>query len=117
MTANLKALVQKWLDESRRVGMLRDERMQGVSDALRQCAADLEHELPRAIETLPEEFVMVCKPPENLTSNGIAVDMQTGWVYVRHADGVNWTTSARLSELTFNMLRNYPPLKPPQVKP
>lgn len=51
---------------------------------------------------------IVVSPPAGLTSNGIALDLFTGMVYVLHADGVNWTSGAKLTELTHEMARRYP---------
>lgn len=46
--------------------------------------------------------------PPGTTARCVAVGIEgakAGWVYVLHPDGVNWTSGAKLTDMTFRMLR------------
>lgn len=56
----------------------------------------------------PETVASRFKPPDGCTQKFVAVGVEgryAGWVLVLHADGENWTTGAKLTDMTFQMLK------------
>lgn len=57
----------------------------------------------------PETISAKFQPPPGTTQKYVAVGVEgqyAGWVFVLHADGENWTTGAKLTDMTFQMLKS-----------
>lgn len=77
---------------------------------------DFVEEMERALRSALEASVSV---PSDMVVGLTAVSTQpryAGWVFVKHVDGTNWTTAAKLTPETWGMVQQQLPA-PPEAKP